>query len=321
MKKLIKTIVQFSFFIALFLAAAIFYYFKTNEAPILKGEIECSINYKKDLQLDVYLPTKKVYDKTPVLIYFHGGAWIVGSKISINNARFNKAFNELREKGYAIVSPDYTLGGYGHSPFHHCVPDAFDAVAWVEENMDTFQFDEKNIGVIGESAGGHLALMTAFADAENFESKVEIPLQYVVDVYGPTDLHTLYQDQSFIMDSIKKYTAGLPMKMQKRFDLNQYLFGFDPAKDTTKAQEIESKYSPINYIADKKIPTLIIHGDSDNIVPMTQSEILINQLERHDIPYEFHPLKGVDHAFRDATEAQKEKVQRWILEFVLSQKK
>ncbi|MEL6629270.1 MAG: prolyl oligopeptidase family serine peptidase, partial [Bacteroidota bacterium] len=64
-------------------------------------------------------------------------------------------------------------------------------------------------------------------------------------------------------------------------------------------------------------PTLLIHGQADQIVPFSQSELLQARLNELGIPNRFHPLSDVDHAFREATEAQKGDVQRWITEFVL----
>ena len=315
-----KKVAKYSLFIfllfAVVIAGSFIYFLVKNDAPILHGEIECSLEYKKGLNLDIYLPTKNVFDKIPVVIYFHGGAWIVGSKISVNNARFNQAFNELREKGYAVVSPEYTLGEFGKTPFPHCITDAFDAVAWVEKNAATYNFDKNNIGLLGESAGGHLALMAAFADGGIFNSKYEMPLSYVVSVYAPFDLHSLYHDQSFLLDSIKSATVSLPATLQERLNPNKYLFGFDPEQDTIQKHVFTEKYSPINYVSNKSFPILIIHGESDQIVPISQSESLMGKLQQHKISFEYHFLKDVDHGFRGATEEQKKDVQKWIVDFV-----
>jgi len=313
----LKRFFKFSLVIIIVFIGSIYYFFKVNNAPILQGEVKLCMEYQEGLLLDIYLPTKMVYKKTPVLLYYHGGAWISGRKETVNNARFNEAFNQLREKGYAVVSPEYTLGEFGQSPFPDCITDTFDAIAWIEENADKYNFDLQNIGVLGESAGGHLALMTAFADAENFNSKIHVPMQYVVAAYPPTDLAYLYKEQRFILDSINMMAGKLPTSIQKIFDGNQYLFGFDPEQDSLRTQTFTKKYSPITYISDKQIPTLILHGNSDRVVPFSQSKILIEKLQQEHIPYEYHFLENVDHAFMGATDAQKAQVQEWIVDFVI----
>jgi len=297
----------------------IFYFLRKTDAPILHGKVDFSINYKDNFKLDIYEPTKEVFAKRPVLVYYHGGAWVGGDKISVNNDRFHKTFNALREQGYAIISPTYTLAKFGVSPFPDCIADAFDVISWIEQNSENYNFDLKQIGVLGESAGGHLALMTAYADIEKFTKPHGISLNYVVAIYPPTDLRELYIEQREMLDTIKTSAARLPESFQAYLDINQYLFGFDPAQDTSRADEITQLYSPINYVK-KEIPkTLLIHGDKDRVVPISQSLLLKEKMESLDIPIQFHVLEGVDHAFMDARPEQKEQTQKWITEFILGQ--
>jgi dipeptidyl aminopeptidase/acylaminoacyl peptidase len=61
---------------------------------------------------------------------------------------------------------------------------------------------------------------------------------------------------------------------------------------------------------------LIIHGDSDRIVPVEQSTSLHAKLDSLAIENEIHLVKGVDHAFGKATSEQKSEVQKWIVEFI-----
>ncbi len=307
--------------LALAIPIFLFFYFKRTDAPILKGKVDLCINYKGDLQLDIYEPTKEVFAKRPVLIYYHGGAWVGGNKITVNNTRFHGAFNTLREKGYTIISPAYTLAKFKVSPFPACIADAIDVITWIEQNANVYNFDTNNVGVLGESAGGHLALMTAYADAEKFTSPHSVSLNYVAAIYPPTDLRKLYTDQKEMRASVKASTASLPTSVQEYFDINQYLFGFDSEQDPIRANEIAQLYSPIHYI-NKEIPkTLLIHGNKDRVVPISQSIVLKEKMEAMDIPVQFHTLDGVDHAFVNATPAQKDQTQEWIINFVLDQKK
>lgn len=105
------------------------YFFLSNDAPLLHGEVQYHIPISENQKLDVYYPTADVYDKMPVVVFIHGGAWIGGDKVSVNNNRFNEAFNALRNAGYAIVSPDYALARNGNSPFPENIKDSYDALA------------------------------------------------------------------------------------------------------------------------------------------------------------------------------------------------
>ena len=173
--------------------------------------------------------------------------------------------------------------------------------------------------IIGGSAGGHLALMTAYADSKKFTQPHGILLNYVVAIYPPTDLRQLYIDQHEMRGIVKESMINLPTSIQEYFDLNQYLFGFDSEQDTIRANELTQLYSPIHYVK-KEIPnTLIIHGNKDRVVPITQSILLKEKMESMDIAVQFHILDGVDHAFMNVTSQQKEQTQKWITDFVRSQ--
>ena len=314
-KKFIITIV----IIGVAVVASIAYFFISNDAPLLFGKVIFKLEYKEGLTLDIYLPTNDVFEKSPVVVFFHGGAWITGGKEVINANRFNGAVNSLREKGYTFVCPDYTLAEYNKSPFPDCIIDAFDALDWIANHEKQYNFDLQNIGVFGESAGGHIALMTAYTNDSEFLPDVNIKnikINYVVDVYGPTEMGKLYQMET--LNKINQRLERLPENLRKHFDIAQFLLGFDPDQDTAKVRDFIETYSPINYIKQDSPPTLIIHGDNDQIVPIDQSIVLKQKLDSLNVEYEFHMLENVNHGFLRASNEQKKEVQRWIADFVES---
>lgn len=299
-------------------------FFHKTDAPITHGEIEFHVPYKHnpfegDLELDIYHPTNdQVQTKYPVLMYIHGGAWIAGSKLTVNNNRFNTAFNRLRAEGYFIISPDYTLAKNGETPFPDCIEDTFAALRWVEENADTYQFDLDRLGLLGESAGAHLAMMMTYSEPKDFGKSFEKPnIQYLIDVYGPSNFSALYHAAT--TDSINALINRLPASLAERLDLSRLLVGFDPKEQPKKAEGVMQNLSPTTYIDKEKVPTLIIHGKADQIVPVEQSYLLAGLFDSLEIPYEAHYFEGVNHAFQDATEEQKQTIQQLIIDFVLKQ--
>ncbi|MEM6263911.1 MAG: alpha/beta hydrolase [Bacteroidota bacterium] len=318
MKRFVKILLGLVLGVVLTLGGYLLFFLQSEEAPALQGEVLFSIPFRGELALDVYQPTEQVYAQAPVLVYFHGGAWITGGKGSVNNARFNDAFNQLRSQGYAIVSPDYTLARLGNPPFPACLTDGFSALQWIEDHADSLGFDLNNVGLIGESAGGHIAQVMTYMDGDTFGVSPDLPIRYLVDVYGPTDLGKLYRDQMPLIDSVKRITSRLPERWQKCLDVTNYLFGFDPTTDSIRAEHLAYRYSPVYHVESQAPPTLLIHGEADQIVPFSQSEVLQQRLEELGVPHRFHSLPGVDHAFREATEEQKDKAQRWITEFVVA---
>lgn len=293
------------------------YFFIANEAPILKGKVH-HIQYKEDKGLDLYLPTKQIYERAPVIIYFHGGAWVVGRKEAINFNRFNGAVNDLRANGYCVISPAYTLAKDGQSPFPHCIVDAYDVLSWLERNAEQYQLDLSNVGVFGESAGAHIAMMLASTSAETFGSSASsIKLNYLVDIYGPADLDMLYHGPT--LDTLGTYLNKLPVSIQERLDLSQKLFGFNPQTDTLRAEELMKTYSPISYLSENIPPTLIIHGNADRVVPIEQSIEFKKRLDELQVPNEFYTLENVDHGFIKANKQQRKNVQNWLSDFVKKQ--
>ncbi|MEM8891165.1 MAG: alpha/beta hydrolase, partial [Bacteroidota bacterium] len=295
MKKLKKTFLIIGIF--LLLAGGSFVYFLySREAPITQGEVEYHLSYKEGLELDLYEPTENLYEVRPVLVHFHGGAWIGGAKEAINNDRFHGAINGLRAKGFVVISPNYTLAENGKSPFPDCVEDALDVMKWVEEHAEEYNLDLQNVGLMGESAGAHLAMMAAYANGKAFGISYSYPINYLVDVYGPVDLKALYTD-SEIRKELETRIQNFPAPIKKGLDLSQYLFGFDPQTDTTKAWDFAGKHSPITYFEADAPPLLMIHGDIDRVVPYPQSLILQAKADSLGIVNEIHKLEGSDHAF------------------------
>ncbi|MAE87823.1 MAG: hypothetical protein CMB80_34125 [Flammeovirgaceae bacterium] len=314
-KKHMLTLSVVSAIFFLIILGTLAYFFVANRAPILQGKVKHHITFKEGKSLDLYLPTQDVYEKAPVLFYFHGGAWVVGRKEAINMNRFNGAINQLRQQGYCVISPEYTLAKDGQSPFPDCLVDGYDAIHWLEQHAEEYNLDISNVGMFGESAGAHIAMMLTFAPAEQFSAKpTPIKFKYLIDVYGPADMDMLYHGPT--LDTINSYLNKLPSSVQAHLDLSKKLFGFDPKTDSAKAQEFMKLYSPATYLSSDLPPTLIIHGNADRVVPIDQSLQLKKKLDDLGVPNEYHELNGVDHGFIKASKSQQQDVQTWLSTFV-----
>ncbi len=305
--------------IAILVMLGVIFFMIKNEAPIVKGNLEYNVPYFKDKTLDIYYPTQRKYKKSPVLLYIHGGAWIAGRKEALNLNRFNTAFNLLREKGYTIISPEYTLAKEGQSPFPECIKDGFTATDWIVKHADSLQLDLNNFGIMGESAGSHIAMMNAFANPSDFNlSYNKTSFNYLIDIYGPNDLMQLYHSQT--VDTLTSLIEILPSSLQEYMNLPQILFGFNPQEDSLRMVEFTNKYSPIHYVnKTSKLPTLMIHGTTDRVVPFIQSVHLKNKLDDFNIKNELHVLHDVDHAFLGVTIPQKDSIQTWVSQFILQE--
>lgn len=319
MRRLIKFLKYFSvgiIVITLLIVLFVVSFFVKNKAPFIEGNVEYGISYRDELKVDIYQPTKAVYDASPVVFFIHGGAWIRGTKASINFNRFNGAVNILREKGYTIICPDYTPAGNGKSVFPQCILDIYDAIEWTKQHASTYKLDTTNMGLLGESAGAHIAMMIAFSETPlSPDTYHKSHFNYLVDVYGPNDLTDIYH--GYAVETLDASLRKVSHLFGSEFNIKEYVFGFDPAKDSVRATELLNSYSPIKIVHQNKTPVLIIHGKNDRIVPLRQSLILKTKLDSLAIPNDMHLLDGVDHNFLYATTGQKDSTQTWISDFVL----
>ena len=112
----------------------------------------------------------------PVLVYFHGGGWVIGD-IETHDGICRSLANAA---GMCIVSVDYRLAPEAHFPA--AADDCFAATQWVQKNADNFGGDPERIAVGGDSAGGNLATVVCLMAADK---GVAIPKAQVL-VYPAT---------------------------------------------------------------------------------------------------------------------------------------
>jgi acetyl esterase/lipase len=143
-----------------------------------------------EAKLDVY----QVRDATtpnPTLVYFHGGGWVAGSKEASS-----LTFLPFLSMGWNVVNVEYRLAKISLAPA--AVQDALCALRWVHRNGKEYNVDTNRLVVMGNSAGGHLALTTGMSPAsESLDSlcpgNEELKVAAVINWYGITDVNELLE--------------------------------------------------------------------------------------------------------------------------------
>ncbi len=247
-----------------------------NMSPEVPADIEeiKDIEYKningKSLQLNIYKP-KNCAKSSPILVFIHGGGWRSGQRTdySVYTVAFAK-------KGYITATVSYRL--LKDSPYPACAEDITDAVQWFYTHGDQYGYDPDRIALIGGSAGAHLALLAAYEwkKPHALNDTVTVPLaphriKAVVDIYGPIDLTTEYaRSQSLVTTFI--------------------------AHSYQEAPELYREASPIQYLDKNDPPTMILHGTSDNLVPISQSDLLKARMDSLGVPNVYYKVPLWPHA-------------------------
>jgi len=244
--------------------------------PAKLGKVDRDVTYGTadgiDLKMDVYYP-EFATGAVPSLLYVHGGAWVQGDKREGAGAT---EIPELRSRGYLVAAVNYRLAPDYKFPAQ--IEDVKCAVRFLRANAAVYGIDPNRIGAWGGSAGGHLVALLGTTDASSgFEgdggyADESSRVQAVVDMFGPTDL------------------KALSLGISSRF--LSILFG-----NVSRNSAIVKQASPITWISKDDPPFLILHGENDDVVPVSQSETLYDRLTAKGVTATLVIVKNAGHGF------------------------
>ena len=120
--------------------------------------------------LRAYRPPGAPSGPLPVLVFFHGGGWVLGDLETVDNLCRRLA----NASGCAVVSVDYRLSP--EAKFPAALDDCFEAVEFVSREAVSFGIDPGRVAVGGDSAGGNLAAAVALRSRESGSPKVAFQL-------------------------------------------------------------------------------------------------------------------------------------------------
>jgi acetyl esterase/lipase len=219
---------------------------------------------------DLYLPAEDG-KKHPGVLIIHGGGWKGGIKDAAREINIGTTF---ATQGYVCLSIDYQLDDPASPTI--CWPqnlhDCKTAVRWMRANAERLHLDVDHLGVIGGSAGGHLASMVGVTGPESGldpsgpYGEHSCRVNCVIDLYGPADLEN-WKDIS--------------------------------ALRTSRAQspELYRQFSVLTHLDPKDPPFLILHGTADKTVDVAQSESLARALTKHGIEHQLEIIPDAPHTF------------------------
>ncbi len=222
--------------------------FGIRAPEVSKRTVTYVVRDNRPLNLDLFQGSGE-HPPTPCVVVIHGGSWRNGDSTQLDPLN-----SYLAARGYTVAAINYRLGP--ENPFPAALEDVQAAIAYLKANAATLGIEAQSFTLLGRSAGGQLALLTAYLAHDS-------SIRGVVSLYGPTDLVYSYAhpENPAVYDStgvLEAYLGGSPDQIMPQYD----------------------DASPINFIGEDTPPTLLIHGGRDELVSVVQSERLSNALDR-----------------------------------------
>ncbi len=232
---------------------------------------------KKHL-LDLYLPPK-AGNNTPLIVWVHGGAWMLNDKYA-DMSYMKNTIRGFIDSGYALASIDYRYSTQAIFPAQ--IQDCYQALEYLYQNAGQYKLDKNRIALIGFSAGGHLASLMGLS--RNNEVKAFYPpagkphfnIKCVLDFYGPSDFIAI---------------AGRDTTLSNAPNPVSLLLGAQPLE----RPDLAKKASPVSYIDKNDPPFFIVQGEKDASVPNTQSILLSAWLRHYGVKNQLIIVRGAPH--------------------------
>jgi acetyl esterase/lipase len=216
----------------------------------------------------------------PAVVLVHGGGWDQGSRGG------GLLPGWLASRGYVVFDIDYRLATPTSPSWQHATADVKCAVGWVKAHAARYGVDPERVGLLGSSAGGHLALLAAFSTSEPLLPAScqagDGAVRAVAALYPVTDLAALYRtptrwwNQSLQLPAlVARLVGGTPTTVPDRYRIA----------------------SPVTHVGPRASATYLAHGTRDQVVPINQSLGLARRLRQAGVPHRLVCLRGSNHGY------------------------
>ena len=233
--------------------------------------------------LDLVLP--KTQDVQGLILMIHGGAWMAGDKIAYGGELENWC-----QKGYAAAAINYRY----IDKKTHCedlLDDIDKALSEIKKLAKEKGITLTKMLTMGHSAGGHLSLQYSYTRVDT----APITPTVAVSLSGPVDMTDEYYWQENATyreyyDEWFSYLGGYSVTQKNVADATAYL----------------QNVSPIHFVTEQTVPTILCHGKLDDLVPISNAERLQKELAEKGVKHEFFIYENSGHGLESdgATNAE-----------------
>jgi len=252
--------------------------------------------YGMALTMDVFRPTEQP-NGAAIAVMMSGG-WVSSSDM----LKITPIFEEPLKRGYTVFAvyhgsqPKYTVP--------EIIADVKRAIRFIRAHAADHGIDPNRIGVTGGSAGGHLSLMLG-TTGDGGDPKASDPVdrqssrvQAVACFFPPTDFLNYGADgrNAFTDDNLVKLIRVRPAVEMREYD--DETGRFERVDDSEKFEALLRAIAPITHVSPDDAPTMIVHGDADQLVPLQQSELILPVFKTAGVAAELIVKKGAGHSFK-----------------------
>lgn len=226
--------------------------------------------------LDLNIP-KKNDGEIGLILYIHGGGWFTGDK-----KQYLDEVEHLSDYyGYAAATMNYRYVSTT-STMNNILDDIDAALACIKQKGEENGVNINKVLLTGHSAGGHLSLLYGYSKADTAPIK---PAAIISNCGGPVDftIRTFYEECEMFSEAELNFLIS--NACGKTFTTDTI--------DTVREELLE--ISPITYVTENSVPTIINHGVNDKVVPYHNAEILDKKLTECGVPHVLNPYPTSGH--------------------------
>lgn len=202
---------------------------------------------------------------------------------------FSSLGKSLLDAGFAVVTPNHRSSADAKFPAQ--INDIKAVIRFVRANAANYQMDTTFIGITGFSSGGHLASLAGTSSGVNLHTVGSVTL----DIEGNVGEYTSYSSSvNAVVDWFGPIDISVMDSCKRSKDVNSpeaILIGGPIDENLDKC----ALANPITYIDANDPPFLILHGDADPLVPLCQSELFFESLQKANVPSRFVVVPGGQH--------------------------